>query len=136
MPDGRIEPRQVDRLKEMGAWLANYGGTIYGTRGGPWTPGTNMASTRKDNTVFVHLLGRGGEAVQLPNLPRKITRSSLLTGGTVAVRQSADGITIEIPDADWRDIDTIVEFDLDGSALDIAPIALASSGKTAGKGNQ
>jgi alpha-L-fucosidase len=36
MPDGRIEPRQVERLKEMGAWLARYGDTIYRTRGGPW----------------------------------------------------------------------------------------------------
>ena len=129
MPDGRIEPRQVERLKEMGSWLANYGGTIYGTRGGPWKPGGSMASTRKGNTVFVHLLGKGGEAVKLPNLPRKIISSSLLTGGTVDVKQDADGITIEIPDADWREIDTIVKLDLDGSALDIAPIALTSAGK-------
>ena len=35
MPDGRIEPRQVQRLKEMGQWLAKYGESIYGTRGGP-----------------------------------------------------------------------------------------------------
>ena len=36
MPDGRIEPRQVDRLKEMGDWLRKYGESIYGTRGGPF----------------------------------------------------------------------------------------------------
>jgi len=34
MADGRIEPRQVDRLKEMGEWLDKYGKGIYGTRGG------------------------------------------------------------------------------------------------------
>jgi alpha-L-fucosidase len=28
-------PRQVERLKEMGAWLEKNGETIYGTRGGP-----------------------------------------------------------------------------------------------------
>ena len=39
MPDGRIEPRQVERLKEMGAWLSKYGESIYGTRGGPFKPG-------------------------------------------------------------------------------------------------
>ena len=38
MPDGRIEPRQVERLEEMGAWLDRYGEAIYGTRGGPFTP--------------------------------------------------------------------------------------------------
>ena len=25
MPDGRIEPRQVQRLKEMGEWLEKFG---------------------------------------------------------------------------------------------------------------
>ena len=36
MPDGRIEPRQVERLREMGQWLGQYGESIYGTRGGPF----------------------------------------------------------------------------------------------------
>ena len=45
MPDGRIEPRQVDRLKEIGRWLARYGETIYGTRGGPFKPTKSVAST-------------------------------------------------------------------------------------------
>ena len=31
MPTGEIEPRQVARLKEMGAWLAQYGESVYGT---------------------------------------------------------------------------------------------------------
>ena len=35
MPDGRIEARQVERLREMGAWLKQYGESIYATRGGP-----------------------------------------------------------------------------------------------------
>ena len=28
MADGRIEPRQVDRLREMGKWLKRYGGPV------------------------------------------------------------------------------------------------------------
>ncbi|MFH1999701.1 MAG: alpha-L-fucosidase, partial [Planctomycetota bacterium] len=40
MPDGRIESRQKDRLKEIGTWLAKYGTSIYGTRGGPFYPGS------------------------------------------------------------------------------------------------
>jgi len=38
MPDGRIEPRQVERLGEMGRWLAKYGDGVYGSRGGPFKP--------------------------------------------------------------------------------------------------
>ena len=89
MPDGRIEPRQVERLEEMGDWLRKYGETIYGTRGGPWKPTKSLASTRKGNTIYLHLLGWNGETVTLPNIPRKIIRSSALTGGTARVRQAA-----------------------------------------------
>ncbi len=39
MPDGRIEPRQADRLLEMGRWLKKNGQSIYATRGGPFKPG-------------------------------------------------------------------------------------------------
>ncbi len=91
MPDGRIEPRQVKRLEEMGQWLKQYGETIYGTRGGPWKPGKSLASTRKGNTIYVHLLGWSGTTVTLPNIPRKIVASSLLTGGTAVVNQAGRG---------------------------------------------
>ena len=36
MPDGPIEPRQAERFREIGHWLAKYGESIYGTRGGPF----------------------------------------------------------------------------------------------------
>ncbi|MDO8970377.1 MAG: alpha-L-fucosidase, partial [Saprospiraceae bacterium] len=40
MPDGRIEPRQVEKFRKIGEWLGKYGESIYGTRGGPFvSPG-------------------------------------------------------------------------------------------------
>ena len=36
MPDGRIEPRQVESFRKIGEWLSRYGESIYGTRGGPF----------------------------------------------------------------------------------------------------
>ena len=35
MPTGEIAPEQAERLRQIGAWLAQYGESIYGTRGGP-----------------------------------------------------------------------------------------------------
>lgn len=141
MPDGRIEPRQVERLEEMGNWLRKYGETIYGTRGGPWKPGKSIASTRKGSTVYVHLLGWNGETIALPNIPRTIIRSSALTGGTARVNQTAEGITIHVvppaasPPAHGAELlrpretkrsnspqaDSIVKLELDGSAMDLEP---------------
>ena len=44
-PDGVIDPAQANRLREMGAWLARNGESIYGTRGGPWKPTQAIVST-------------------------------------------------------------------------------------------
>jgi hypothetical protein len=126
----------------MGGWLTQYGKTIYGTRGGPWKPTKSIASTRRGNTIFLHLLGWNGETVTLPNIPRQIIRSSALTGGTARVQQEARTISIRVapaapppPDrgaellrppktrpASPPPIDTIVTLELDGSAMDLDPI--------------
>ena len=56
MPDGRIEPRQVERLKEMGAWLDQYGEGVYGTRGGPFKPGPWGAATCKGDQIYLFVM--------------------------------------------------------------------------------
>jgi alpha-L-fucosidase len=142
MPDGRIEPRQVKRLEEMGQWLKHYGETIYGTRGGPWKPGRSFASTRKGNTIYVHLLGRSGNTVTLPNISRRIVASSMLTGGKAVVSQADRQISIRVdlpaarPPANGAglllppgagqpaapQIDSILKLELDGSAMELEPV--------------
>jgi alpha-L-fucosidase len=126
MPDGRIEPRQVERLREMGAWLAKYGESIYGTRGGPWKPTRALASTRQGNTVYVHVLRWDGDAVTLPNIPAKVLKASLLGGGKVECQQTDAGLAIAVPAANRQEIDTIVKLELDKPALDIPAVAVAA----------
>ena len=126
MPDGRIEPRQVERLKEIGDWLGKYGQSIYATRGGPFMPGDFGASTHKGNTIYLHVLQWDGQCVTLPPINKKILASSLLTGGEVDVRQSADGIVITADPQYHRSIDTIIALELDGPANQIAPVMTAS----------
>jgi alpha-L-fucosidase len=132
MPDGRIEPRQVDRLKEMGDWLRQYGESIYGTRGGPIKTTAQVASTYKGNTIYVHILAWPGDTITLPALPKRILRSSLLTGGTGSTRRTKDGIEIRVPPQHRQEIDTIVKLELDGPAVDIEPIAIPSNSLTTG----
>jgi len=132
MPDGRIEPRQVERLKEMGDWLRQYGLTIYGTRGGPIKTTAHLASTYKGNTIYVHILAWPGDTVTLPALPKRILDSSLLTGGTVSVRQTKEAVEIQVPPRDRQEIDTIVKLELDGPAGEIKPLAVGSSSLAAG----
>ncbi len=133
MPTGAIEPRQVERLQEMGAWLRQYGESIYGTRGGPYMPGPWGASTSKDNRVYIHVLDWPEDGLVLPPLPKKIVANSLLTGGAVTVSQAEDGVRIEVAKTDRQPIDTIVALDLDGLASDITPIKWPSGAVSEGK---
>jgi alpha-L-fucosidase len=133
MPDGRIEPRQVERLREMGQWLGRYGQTIYGTRGGPFKPGPWGASTFMDNTIYVHLFDPNASGVTLPPIPRKITRSAVLTGGTVQAEQTPQGVTLRVANAGFQEICTIVELRLDGPAAEIPPAPLALDGRPAAR---
>jgi len=126
MPDGRIAPKQVKRLEEIGSWMKKYGQSIYGTRGGPFMPGDSGASTHKDNRVYLHVLEWDGQSLSLPPIDKRIVSASLLTGGEVAVKQSADGITITVDAQHRQSPDTIVVLELDGPAGNIAPVLTAS----------
>ena len=121
MPDGRIEPRQVTRLKEMGNWLDEYGQSIYATRGGPFKPGNWGASTHKGDTVYIHVLNWQEDTLTLPPITKKIIASSIMTGGAATVRQTALAVEISVPEAYRKELDTIIVLQLDGPADGITP---------------
>ena len=121
MPDGRIEPRQVERLKEMGQWLGKCGETIYATRGGPFKPGSWGASTYKDDVIYLHLMNADKKPIILPTIDKKILASKLLTGEKVTAIQYEKGIAFNLPDSCCQEIDNIVKILLDGPASEIVP---------------
>lgn len=134
-PDGLIEESHAARLREMGAFLRQYGESIYGTRGGPFVApdekkrpahasGFALAegnwwggSTHKDRTVYLHILRWPSDTITLPAMPsRRIVRHSVLTGGKAAVNQTATGIEVSVPPTARDAVDTIVKLELDGPA--------------------
>ena len=120
MPDGRIEPRQAERFKEAGDWLAKHGKSIYGTRGGPWENGAWGGSTRKGNSVFIHVFDwNGKETLQLPAPPVKVLEARVLTGGEVTLHQDANGISLTVPAAGQDPVNTLIELTLDGPVTGI-----------------
>jgi alpha-L-fucosidase len=100
----------------MGAWMAKYGETIYGTRGGPFVRAPWGASTCKGDTVYLHLLDPNLDTVKLPPIQQKILSNKVLTGGTATVQQTDSGIEVSVPKADRQEIDTIIELKLDDPA--------------------
>ena len=127
MVDGQLDPRQVERMKEIGDWLGKYGEAIYGTRGGPFISAEWGGATWRGNKIYLHLLRwsgvreKGGsreawsidKILRLPPITQQITASRVLTGGKATVAQTDDGIEIQVP-KEFRDpIDTIIDLTLD-----------------------
>ena len=137
MPDGRIEPRQVEQFRKIGQWLQKYGESIYGTRGGPFVapdmgkrsfnqdltrftmPGGRWwgGSTHQGDAIYLHILRWPSDTITLPAISRKILKSRVLTGGEATVKQTKTGIDISVPAAQRETIDTIVKLELDGQAI-------------------
>lgn len=128
-PDGRIDPAQAARLREIGDWLDHYGESIYGTRGGPFLPGGYGASTYRDKTIFVHVLDWPGDKLALPGIPARVVRARVLTGGEADVFQTDDAIALSVPQANRSDIDTIIALELDRPATGIQPVGVGATGK-------
>jgi alpha-L-fucosidase len=98
MMDGRIEARQVERLKEMGDWVKIYGESIYSTNGGPFIPVESYGTTRKGNKIFVHVFERKEDVLKLPALPGVIiTKVYFLKGKPLTWKQDESGIILQLP---------------------------------------
>ncbi len=128
MPDGRIEPRQVERLREMGAWLREFGNGIYGTRGGPFRPGRWGAATCKDDKIYVYVMNWPEEGpLELPAIKARITSADALNADDLDINQTDKGIVLDVA-AEQRDpIATVIELTVDTEAFDIPPVAVSST---------
>ena len=123
MPSGEIEPRQVSRLQEIGAWLRRNGDGIYGTRGGPFKPGSWGASTRRGRTVFLHVFEPEADGwLRLPPLARKVESARVLGGPDVECRQGSDGLQVRIASREPGSGVTVVALELDGPAATLPAV--------------
>jgi alpha-L-fucosidase len=114
MPNGKIQPENVDTLMAMGRWLNRYGETIYGTRSGLLKPHEWGATTRaKDGIVFIHLMNLEGENLLIPSLPEKIKTAVYFDGGEdVTYKETDYGLLLHIPKEKQHRIDTILRIKL------------------------
>ena len=117
--DGEFAPKEKNRLVEVGAWLKENGRAIYGTRGGPWKWSSWGGSTRRDKTVWLHVVEGG--TIELPTLPgRTVLSAQLLNGGKIDFQQDAKKLTVTVPKASPV---SIVELTFDQSVNDIPAIS-------------
>ncbi len=113
MPNGEIEVRQVERLKEIGGWLKVNGESIYGTRGGPLPPQSWGVTTQKKNTLYLHVFSEGGSVIALPKMKAVIKRAALIDGTEVEFLSTDIGTLVNLPENRRDPVDTIVVMEFD-----------------------
>ncbi|TYA84349.1 alpha-L-fucosidase [Seonamhaeicola marinus] len=113
MPNGKIQPKHVQSLLEIGDWLKIHGQTIYGTKAGPIPPNTERVSTQKGNTVYLHWLNNQKNIIFIPRFDKKIN-SIKLFGSNQKLKFKKDdyGLTLKLPESSLDPIDTIIEITL------------------------
>jgi alpha-L-fucosidase len=107
--DGTIQPEAVERLREIGQWLSTYGPSIYATRAGPVSPRDWGATTRRGDTVFVHVLKWPDRVLSLPDVGGRVVRGRMFVSGeTVAVTQDGAGVTLTLPASVGAEPDRVI----------------------------
>jgi len=125
MPDGRIEPRQVELLKGVGRWVKVNGEGIYGTRGGPFLPSDKMASTHVGQVIYLHVMDKSLKEIVLP-LPQgvKATRVSILGGKSVSYDNRQGELLIRVPENIPDSPAYVLKIRINRNAGDIEPVAV------------
>ncbi len=108
-PGGNLPGLALDRLKEIGTWLKQYGETIYGTRGGIVAPHDWGVSTQKGNTLYVHILNCQDKSLFIPLGGKKVKAvKTYIDGRKIAHQKSEDGITLHLGKVP-TEVDYVVE---------------------------
>ncbi|MBN1376368.1 MAG: alpha-L-fucosidase [Dehalococcoidia bacterium] len=88
MGDGQLPPEQIARLNDLADWMARNHDCINGTEPGlePWQ--FYGPSTRKGNTVYLHLFGRPYESITVRSVHVSKVKSVYVLGSGAALEFS------------------------------------------------
>ncbi|MGI6243008.1 MAG: alpha-L-fucosidase [Prevotella sp.] len=110
-PDGRLPKEALERLRDIGQFMSQYGETIYGTRGGIIAPQEWGVSTQKGNTLYVHILKLNDKTLQLP-LKAKVKSAVCFKDNTkLKLKRNKQGYQLTLNEVP-TDIDYVVKITL------------------------
>lgn len=112
MPDGRIQPENIQTYKEIGTWMNIYGESIYGTRGGPVAPRPWGVTTQKDDVVYIHVLDWKDSRLFVPFDSSVNSATLVRTGDAVPFETVDGGLVLAIPVTELREWVAVVKLRL------------------------
>jgi alpha-L-fucosidase len=87
--DGTLPPEQTERLETIASWMSKYGDSIIGTTAGldPWQ--FYGPSTRRDDTIYLHLLMRPYDSITVRGVNVKRLKSARILGANQELKHYA-----------------------------------------------
>lgn len=114
MPNGKIQPEFVETLNEIGEWTSKYGESIYGTRGNVVKEQVWGTVTKKDKTLYVHVLKTLNEPyIFISDFKSKVKSAKSFDGKTkIKFKQVKEGVFL-YPGKDFdTSIDGIIKLEI------------------------
>lgn len=99
-PNGELPATALERMKEMGSWLAQNGEAIYRTEAGGIQMGDSLVSTRRGQVLYLHVLDPNLTEIDV-NVPSRISEiTNLATGEKMKYmfRRNRLTMTISVPE--------------------------------------
>lgn len=111
-PNGLIQKEFIDTLAIIGKWMDKNAVSIHGTRGNIVAAQDWGVLTKKNKTIYVHILAKkdNNNFIFIPQLGEKINSANILnTNTSVKFKQVAEGVFIFLDGIQLNDIDTIIQ---------------------------
>jgi alpha-L-fucosidase len=87
---GEFEPRALERLHGIGAWMRLHGRAIYGCGASSFTPPPDCRYTQRGDRLYLHLFAWPFKYIHLPGLAGKVTYAQLLNDASEIKMVEAD----------------------------------------------
>ncbi len=120
--EGIIPQPEVDRLKEVGAWLAANGDAIYGTTASPFKKQLPWGRcTQKPGKLYLSVFDWPKEGILNVPVSNKVSKAYLLVhpDQPLPVQSTDDGATVTLPAEAPTAIASVVVLDIDGTAAPV-----------------
>lgn len=113
-PSGRIDDVERTRIRQIGAWLNDFGESVYKTEGGPWLPQSWGGSTYCGNIIYLHILDASKDFI-LPLSGNRVESSVCLTGENVELIQEDKNLKVSVDHTTLLSADIIIKMTMESS---------------------